>query len=235
MSIYPYVYRLDHPVTGEFYIGYRCANKVPAEEDLGHKYFTSSKSVKSRFSEFNYHIVAEFFDKSSAYDHEQLLIAESWSDDLLLNKSCYSGKKKFARTGEHTPESIEKQKKTKSSWSDSKKNRFSKTMSSIVKQYHDKLSDEDKQNRLSKISQVQLNRSPEEAREISEKISSTISEIMKNRTEEEWATIKNKKSSTWAMRAELGILRISPAKTPCPHCGKLISPSNLSRHIISKH
>ena len=62
-SIYsnlPYVYRLDHPTTGEFYIGYRSANKKPSHLDLP-EYKTSSKIVNPRFEEFNWIILAEFF------------------------------------------------------------------------------------------------------------------------------------------------------------------------------
>ena len=72
MNIYPYVYRLDHPITGEFYIGYRSANKVPASEDLGIRYFTSSKTVKPRFHEFRFCIIAEFFDADVRAAHRQL-------------------------------------------------------------------------------------------------------------------------------------------------------------------
>jgi hypothetical protein len=86
MHIYPYVYRLDHPVTGEFYIGYRCANKVSSAEDLGHIYFTSSKIVKPRFHEFTYQIIAEFFDKNDAYDFEQQLISDNFKNPNILNR-----------------------------------------------------------------------------------------------------------------------------------------------------
>jgi len=95
MNIYPYVYRLDHPVTGEFYIGYRSANKVPAEQDLGHKYFTSSKLIKPRFHEFNYQVLAEFFDDESAYIFEQELIHNQWKVEGMINASCYHGLNKF--------------------------------------------------------------------------------------------------------------------------------------------
>lgn len=98
-NIYPYVYRLDHPITGEFYIGSRCANKVPAHLDLGIKYKTSSKYVKPRFTEFTYIIVAEFFDAGSAYDFEQELIHESWGLPGLMNKVCHHGKLRFSTTG----------------------------------------------------------------------------------------------------------------------------------------
>lgn len=87
--IYPYVYRGTHPITGEFYIGMRCANKHPAEADLGVKYKTSSKFVKPRFNEFEWCIMAVFFTREAAYDFEQLLIFENMHDSKILNKSCF--------------------------------------------------------------------------------------------------------------------------------------------------
>lgn len=93
--ILSYVYRLDHPVTGEFYIGFRSQNvkkKIPSHLDLGIEYFTSSKFVKPRFNEFNFHIVAEFYDENDAYDFEQRLIYESWGMHGILNKRCHYGK-----------------------------------------------------------------------------------------------------------------------------------------------
>ena len=92
-KVLPYVYRLDHPVTGEFYIGYRAVNKVPSSQDLGYKYFTSSKYVKPRFGEFTCTIVAEFFDHNDAYEFEQLTIFESWGQPGLLNKRHHRGDK----------------------------------------------------------------------------------------------------------------------------------------------
>lgn len=108
--VLPYVYRLDNPTTGEFYIGYRCINKVPSHADLGVKYFTSSKSVKHRFQEFNSVILAEFFDSKSAYDYEQELIYESWNTPGILNKIHYHNKNMFSTLGmKHTKETREKQ------------------------------------------------------------------------------------------------------------------------------
>lgn len=100
--ILSYVYRLDHPDTGEFYIGYRYQNVklgIPPELDIGIKYPTSSKYVKHRVKEFDVTIVAEFFNVTDAYDHEQLLIHESWGNPKLLNKVCYYGKKRFDMAG----------------------------------------------------------------------------------------------------------------------------------------
>lgn len=81
---HPYVYRLDNPITGEFYIGYRKANKVPSSIDLP-RYRTSSKIVKPRFDEFNWTILAEFFDADSALTFEQQLIRDNIHDLKCLN------------------------------------------------------------------------------------------------------------------------------------------------------
>jgi hypothetical protein len=89
MSIYkstrvlPYVYLCREKNSPYFYIGYRYANYVPSSEDLGTHYFTSNKYVKENFSNFEYTIVAEFFDKDSAYKFESQLIKELNSEFLL--------------------------------------------------------------------------------------------------------------------------------------------------------
>lgn len=100
--ILSYVYRLDHPDTGEFYIGYRYQNVklgIPPELDIGITYPTSSKYVKYRVKEFDITIVAEFFKVTDAYDHEQLLIHESWGNPKMLNRVCFHGKKRFDMAG----------------------------------------------------------------------------------------------------------------------------------------
>lgn len=103
MNIYPYVYRLEHPITGEFYIGFRFANKNPAEEDLGYKYFTSSKYVKPRFHEFNSQIIAIFFDEDAAYDFEQSLIIENQLNEKMLNRHfTHLNKRRYINKGGYT-------------------------------------------------------------------------------------------------------------------------------------
>jgi len=110
MSIYTsektlsYVYRLDNPITGEFYFGYRKANKIPSHLDLPN-YKTSAPKVTNTFEVFEWKILAEFYDGDDAYDHEQLTIYENWDNPLLLNKSCFYGKGKFNRN--NTSPSIE--------------------------------------------------------------------------------------------------------------------------------
>lgn len=85
MKSYPYVYRGVNRITGEFYIGYREANTLPAIIDLM-SYKTSSKEVRENFDAFDWEIIAEFFDGKSAFDFETQLIRECWDSPLILNK-----------------------------------------------------------------------------------------------------------------------------------------------------
>lgn len=82
---------LVHKETNQFYFGYQYANKVPSSKSLGKIYFTSSKIIsKLGFQNFNYIIIAEFFDPLSAYKFEQLLISENFHNPLILNKSYHT-------------------------------------------------------------------------------------------------------------------------------------------------
>lgn len=106
MQTLPYVYKLTHKETNEFYFGYRCANKVPASDDLGIYYFTSSKTVSKRFEEFRYEVLKEFNNKNDAYWYEQSLIESQWKQDGLLNKKYQadSGRGMFRQSGPLTEE-----------------------------------------------------------------------------------------------------------------------------------
>lgn len=93
----PYVYMCIHKETKKFYIGYRCANTShnrPSHLDFP-KYKSSNLDIKHNFNEYDWYIIAEFFDSDSAYDYEQLLIYENWNDPLLINESCFHLKKRF--------------------------------------------------------------------------------------------------------------------------------------------
>ena len=87
----PYVYMCVHIMTGEFYFGYREKNvrlNRTSYEDFP-LYKSSSLSVKPRFDEFAWSILAEFLDGIAAYDFEQSLINEHWGHPLLLNKMVH--------------------------------------------------------------------------------------------------------------------------------------------------
>lgn len=85
MKVRPYVYRCEHKETGRFYIGYRSANKVPADKDLGFYYFTSCKEVRNNFSEYSYEILSEYDSIEIAYETEQVLLYNLRHDPLLIN------------------------------------------------------------------------------------------------------------------------------------------------------
>lgn len=94
----PYVYLITYNNSGEYYFGYRQANKNPAKFDIGLKYFTSSGLIKSRgLNNTTIEIINEFTEKDvsgtqstpgdAAFDHEQELIWQHWDDPLCLNQS----------------------------------------------------------------------------------------------------------------------------------------------------
>lgn len=107
MNIYstkaaPYVYMVTHKITREFYIGYRCYNvylNKPSSTDFP-RYRTSRKEITDNFSDYEWVIIAEFFDADSAYEYEQQLIMEHRRDPLIMNKWCQrNGTRKFIRKG----------------------------------------------------------------------------------------------------------------------------------------
>lgn len=90
-----YVYQGTHKTTKEIYFGVRYGNvraQVLPEEDLGKKYFTSCKTVKNRFDEFDWVILAQFSNKEDALEFENELIKSNWHNPLLINKN-QAGKK----------------------------------------------------------------------------------------------------------------------------------------------
>jgi hypothetical protein len=97
----PYVYICVHKETDQFYIGYREKNvrlNRPSHLDLP-KYKTSSTTVRPDWENYNWTIVAEFFDPSDAYTFEQQLIYDNWKNPLLLNGHYNLGERKFRPIG----------------------------------------------------------------------------------------------------------------------------------------
>lgn len=107
----PYVYKLTHRETGEFYIGYRQSNILPAEEDLP-LYQSSSRLVKEMgFDNFDFEIVSEFSSGDEAYIFEQRSIKKHIKDPLCLNRhyiNVDNGSNHFVRKGPLREESLKK-------------------------------------------------------------------------------------------------------------------------------
>ena len=107
----PYVYKLTHKITGQFYFGYRKENvklKRLAKDDLGKFYFTSSKIIKEiGFKNFYYEILGEYEKWEEAYIIEQQKIKEHWRNILLINgfyHDIVGGKKYFCNNKPHNEE-----------------------------------------------------------------------------------------------------------------------------------
>lgn len=59
------------------------------------------------FDEFDWHIVAEFERADDAYDTEQYIIYENWTNHLILNKSCFHDAKQRFKAPTGIPKSAE--------------------------------------------------------------------------------------------------------------------------------
>jgi hypothetical protein len=92
----PYVYMCINKATNQFYIGSRTTKKLkhPSHIDFP-KYKTSSKVVKPNFEQYDWFIIAEFFNSDDAFTFEQSLIKENWGNPLLLNGAFVSENLKF--------------------------------------------------------------------------------------------------------------------------------------------
>lgn len=90
-----YVYRVTHIPTGQHYIGSRKSRGLPAYQDLGKRYFTSSKDVRSLFMsaphEFRIRIVSEHPTYRDAFLKEQRYLARTLGKYPLFNKARFFG------------------------------------------------------------------------------------------------------------------------------------------------
>jgi hypothetical protein len=126
----PYVYKgtynIPGPDYGKFYIGSRWGNttsKNPnkrklAKDDLGIKYFSSSKHVKDLgFKNFTWEILGEFETSFEAYETEQQLIKINIDNPLILNQhyiDVNNGKQHFRAPETLSENTKQKMRKPKS-------------------------------------------------------------------------------------------------------------------------
>jgi hypothetical protein len=145
-----YTYKITEKETGKFYIGARGSKKDPLL-DLGIKYFSSSRNLKSIIFEsgiesFIFEIIKDSYKSwKEAYDDEQSMIFDNWENPLKMNKACYYMKKDFGIISEDSKKRISKKslemwadeekasniiEKQKESWSDERRERNSEMMKS---------------------------------------------------------------------------------------------------------
>lgn len=91
-AITPYVYKLTHKTTNQFYFGVRYANKVEPINDIMKKYFSSSDIIEKIIKEqgkdiFDVEIVFTNIDENICFNMEQKLIEEHWKNELSLNRN----------------------------------------------------------------------------------------------------------------------------------------------------
>ena len=113
---YWYVYKIlfkDYT----YYIGYR-GSKVTPENDLGIKYFSSSKLVKNKIlTEKPTYIIIDVFEKQNdAYQYEQQLIFDKIDDIFILNKFSYLNRKGFGILTKQAKDILSE--KSKQRWED---------------------------------------------------------------------------------------------------------------------
>jgi hypothetical protein len=97
-----YVYMAFNIESDEFYFGFRCANKVKPEDDIGVKYFSSAKYVSDIKDKFDWIILDEFKNADDAYFKEQQYIHKHWNNPKLLNRSVNINAKQSFKVKKHS-------------------------------------------------------------------------------------------------------------------------------------
>ena len=110
---FPYVYKLTNDLTQEFYFGYRYQNvrlQLLPQDDIGKRYFTSSKYIKPVFNNFRIEILSTFQTREEAYNFEQQLISDHIKNSKCLNRHCQldRGHGTFVNKGPHSEQAKER-------------------------------------------------------------------------------------------------------------------------------
>ena len=211
-KVSPYTYKVENPLTGEFYIGYRSANKIPSHLDLP-IYKTSSKIVKPVFDKFTWVILAEFANGEDAYDFEQQMIYEEWGNPLILNKRCYHNGNKFVLHS-HTEETKSKMsvaQKLRGPVSDETRSKLSLSAKGRIPHNKGKYSSEETKEKLCDAWKL---RGP-----VSDETRSKLSLSAKGRVV----------SDTHRNNLSIALKGVPQIKAECPHCNKVGGISMMKR------
>jgi hypothetical protein len=125
MNIYsnvkPYTYIIRFVPTGQVYYGMRSANRVPAEQDLWHYYFTTSKVVKKLIKEygkenflFEVRRIFDTHDEAALWEKKVLTRMKVLEkSNIWFNQSIAGTKFRFTKHTEHSRKLISKKHKGK--------------------------------------------------------------------------------------------------------------------------
>jgi hypothetical protein len=219
-----------HKESGMIYIGYRERNVIlglTSDQDLP-KYRTSSKIIRPEFDQYQWIIIAEFFDSADAYDFEQFLIFENWENPLLLNQHCHYKKRRHKANktmSQETKQKISNAHKGKTGLAGDKNPMYGKK-GPLNPMYGIPRSAETKQ-KISEHNKGQLglsgDKNPMFGNIWSDDHKDKLSEKLKNIAKSagtEWTGSQNLRESV-KKRFEEGT-HPSQQETQCPHCSKLI-------------
>lgn len=236
MSIYestrvlPYVYKLTHKTTGQFYFGYRMKNVKMGNQahlDLGIIYFSSSETVKSMgYENFNYEIVMTCQTADDAYDQENLLIAQHFTNPLCLNGTyAKSGGLRFKGKDKHTPETIAKMIVAQS-------NRSPETRAKLGNSHRNKIVSAETRAKQSAAAKVSVR--PPHSQETIDKIKASWVDNPKRKHTPEKSKILSQaqKGAPWKLKSHTPESR---AKISATKTGKTLSPESRARLIESRH
>lgn len=97
-----YVYKITINHTGQFYFGFRKANKAEPENDFLVKYFSCSSIIRNTIKcqgveSIKGEIIFKSFDPDEAYWYEQKVIADHFDDPLNINFQYVKPNKGFGR------------------------------------------------------------------------------------------------------------------------------------------
>lgn len=114
-----YVYKITIRDTGQFYFGFRKANKVSPQEDLLKFYFSSSKPINDIIKNNGLEsiigeVIFESNDYEKSYWYEQKMIQQNFGNKLMLNQYYQKpdmGYKMFLTSRESVNKMVETRKK----------------------------------------------------------------------------------------------------------------------------
>ena len=220
-----YIYKVTNIITGQFYIGQRSSYVGSPEDDLGVRYFTSSRYVRPLFknntSEWKKEILYRDIQYSETLDDmEGYAIHKEIKDPLCMNRYDPTTRAGFSNAGKHRSE--ETKAKMKESW---------KHRAPVSEETRAKLSEANRGKHLSGETRAKLS-AANRGQHRSEETRAKLSEAAKNRAPVSEET-RAKLSEAASHRSEEWRAKLSEAnrgKHPSEETRAKMSEANRGQH-----